>query len=166
MLQSNWLETTQRFICCKLWFIGLAGCKKRCGIRKKEHKDLFVVTMIWIGWYAVREPGARFSKDPETFWARRQIFKIKTCWIVTQFLSHKPFSFISSADSFIVLFSKLLKLTLVLNENTTNTKQFSGSEKLPDFRETGSRKLGFVCCGNLDLFIYIGLAECGIRKSV
>jgi len=27
----------------------LAGCEKRCGIRKKEHKDLFVVVMIWIG---------------------------------------------------------------------------------------------------------------------
>ena len=37
-------------------------------------------------------------------------FKIKTCWIVVQFLAHKPVSFASLTDSFIVSLSTLLKL--------------------------------------------------------
>ena len=37
-------------------------------------------------------------------------FLIKTFWIVAQFLAHKPLNFDSLTDSFIVLFSKLLKL--------------------------------------------------------
>ena len=56
-------------------------------------------------------PGARFSKDPETFQGPKANFKIKTCWIVVQFLAHKPVSFSSLTDSFIVSFSKLLKFS-------------------------------------------------------
>ena len=47
-------------------------------------------------------PGARFSKDPETFQARRQILKSKKFLAV-----HKPVNLASLTDSFIISFSKL-----------------------------------------------------------
>ena len=51
-------------------------------------------------------------------------FRIKTCWIVAQFLAQKPDSLLQSlTDSFIVSFSKL----------KANTKQLSQSEKLREF---------------------------------
>ena len=37
-------------------------------------------------------------------------FKLKTGWKVAQFLAHKPLNFASLTDTFIVSFSKLLKL--------------------------------------------------------
>ena len=37
-------------------------------------------------------------------------FEIKTCYIVAQFLAHKPVNFVSFTNSCIVLFSKLLEL--------------------------------------------------------
>ena len=59
-----------------------------------------------------------------SFWAKRQFletprnvsgpkpnFGIKTCWIVAQFLAHKPVNFASFSDNFNVSFSKLLKLS-------------------------------------------------------
>ena len=36
--------------------------------------------------------------------------------------------------------------TLILNANMANIKQFFGSEKLRDFRETGPRRSVIVCC--------------------
>ena len=45
--------------------------------------------------------GARFSKDLESFRARRQILKSV---IIAQFLAHKPVNFASLNVSFLVLF--------------------------------------------------------------
>ena len=71
--------------------------------------------------YPAHWPGAHFSKGPETFWVRRQILKSKqVCWIGSTVASPQTVNCASLSDSFIVLFSKLLK-TLILNANTTNT---------------------------------------------
>ena len=67
--------------------------------------------VFWFEFFSKRfGPGARFSKDPETFRGPKANFKIKTCWIEVQFLAHKAVSFASLTDSFIVSLSKLLKL--------------------------------------------------------
>ena len=57
--------------------------------------------------------------------------------MVAQFLAHKPFSFISVADSFIVLFSKLLKLWSEMKTQQIQNS-FPGPKSYRDFRETGS----------------------------
>ena len=51
-----------------------------------------------------------FLERPGNFSGPKANFKIKTCWIVPQFLAHEPIKIASFTDSFIVLFSKLLKL--------------------------------------------------------
>ena len=47
---------------------------------------------------------------PRNFLGLKANFKTQTCWIVPQFLAHKPVNFASLTDNFILLFSKLLKL--------------------------------------------------------
>ena len=74
-----------------------------------------------------------FLERPGNLWARRQIFKTKTRWIVAQFLARKPFSFISLADSFIVLFSKLLKLWSWMKTQQIQNS-FPGPKRFLDFR--------------------------------
>ena len=54
--------------------------------------------------------GACFSKGPQTFRSQRQILKSTPVELEAQFLAHKPVNYVSLTDSFIVLFSKLLKL--------------------------------------------------------
>jgi len=62
--------------------------------------------------------------------------------MVAQFLAHKPVNSASiTRDSFIVSFSKLLVKALILDANTGNSKQLSGSEILPELRKTGPRSL-------------------------
>ena len=51
-----------------------------------------------------------FLKRPGNFSGPKANFKSKTSWIVPQFLAHEPIKIASFTDSFIVLFSKLLKL--------------------------------------------------------
>ena len=68
-------------------------------------------------------PGPRFSKGLE------EKFKIKTCWIVAQFLGHKPVDFASLTDSFIVSLSKLLNFDLEFKHGK-HKKAFAGPEKL------------------------------------
>ena len=63
-------------------------------------------------------------------------FKIKTYWIVSQFLAHKPVKFASLTDSFVVSFSKLLKLWSWIQTRQTKNS-FSGPKSYRDFRETG-----------------------------
>ena len=70
----------------------------------------------------------------------RANFKIKTCWIVPQFLAHKPIKIASFADSFIVLFSKLLKLWSWMQTQQTQNS-FPGPKSYRDFRETAARPL-------------------------
>ena len=54
--------------------------------------------------------GARFSKGPGNFSSPKANFRIQTCCIAAQFLAHKLVNFASLTDSFILLFSKVLKL--------------------------------------------------------
>ena len=62
--------------------------------------------------------------------------------MIAQFLAHKPVNSASlTRDSFIASFSKLLVKALILDANTGNSKQLSGSEILPELRETGPRSL-------------------------
>ena len=61
--------------------------------------------------------------------------RIKTCWILAQFLAHKPLQIVSITDSSILLFSKLLKLWSWMQ--TQNS--FPGPESYRDFGETGPR---------------------------
>ena len=46
-----------------------------------------------------------FLEKPGNFSGPNANFKIKTCWIVAQFVAHKPIRIASFTDSFIVLFS-------------------------------------------------------------
>ena len=59
----------------------------------------------------------------------RKLFgpEVKTCWIVAQFVAHKLVNFSLLTDSFIVFFSKLLKLRSWM-QLTANTKQVSRPE--------------------------------------
>ena len=50
------------------------------------------------------------SRKTRKLFGPERKFEIKTCYIVTQFLAHKPVNFASFTNSCIVLFSKLLKL--------------------------------------------------------
>ena len=62
--------------------------------------------------------GAHFSKDPENVSGPKANFRVKTCWILAQFLAHKAVQIVSITDSSIVLFSKLLKLDLECKHKT------------------------------------------------
>ena len=81
-------------------------------------------------------PEARVSKVPITFWALKAKFEIKACWIVAQFLAHKPVNFASLTDSFSVSFSKLLKLWSWMKTRQT-LNSFSGPKSYRDFQEMG-----------------------------
>ena len=64
--------------------------------------------VFWFEFFSKRfGPAACFFKHPESFRGPKANFKIKTFWIVVQFLAHKPVSFASLIYSFIVSFSKL-----------------------------------------------------------
>ena len=78
-----------------------------------------------------------FLERPGNFSGPKANFKIKTCWIVAQFLAHKPVNFASLIDSFTVLFSKWLKLWSWMQ--TQNS--FPGPKSYRGFRETGPRPL-------------------------
>ena len=88
--------------------------------------------------------GARFSKGPDTFLARRQIHK--TCSTVH---SLQPVKFASFTESFIVSLSKFVKTVYLECKYSEHEIGFcrsrllpvSGPEKLSarDFRQTGPR---------------------------
>ena len=65
--------------------------------------------VAWVPLQTVRAWGP-FLERPGNFSCPKANFEIETCWIVAQFLSHKPANFASLTDSFIIAFSKLLKL--------------------------------------------------------
>ena len=58
-----------------------------------------------------------FLDRPANFSGPKTNFKIKTSWIVAQFLEHKPVNFALLTYSFIVLFSKLLNFDLECKHN-------------------------------------------------
>ena len=79
-----------------------------------------------------------FLERPGNFSGPKASFKIKKCWIVAQFLAHKPVNFVSLIDSFIVLFSKWLKLWSWMQTQQTQNS-FPGPKSYRGFRETGPR---------------------------
>ena len=74
-----------------------------------------------------------FLERPGNFSDHKANFKSKPIRIVAQFLAQKPVSFASFINSFIVSFSKLLKLWSWMK----NTKQLSAPEKLPGLSRKG-----------------------------
>ena len=78
-------------------------------------------SIVW-SVYKVDNPGP-VSRKAQKHFGPKANFRIKTCWIVAQFLAKKPDSLLQSlTDSFTVPFSKL----------KANTKQLSGPEKLSE----------------------------------
>ena len=78
-------------------------------------------SIVW-SVYKVDNPGP-VSRKAQKHFGPKANFRIKTCWIVAQFLAQKPDSLLQSlTDSFTVPFSKL----------KANTKQLSGPEKLSE----------------------------------
>ena len=51
-----------------------------------------------------------FLESADNFTGPKENFKIKTCWIISRFLAHRPVKFVLLTDNFIVSFSKPLKL--------------------------------------------------------
>ena len=74
-------------------------------------------------------------KAGKHFLSRKANFQIKTCWIVAQFLAHKPVNFASLTDSFIVSFANYWSF----NANTANINQLSGPEKFPGISRNGAQ---------------------------
>ena len=89
-------------------------------------------------------------------------FEIKTCWIVTQFLAHKPANFASLSDSFILSFSKLLRLWSLMQTRQVKSS-FLGLKSYHGFREMnpwplGSRHLRYLNISNV-MVIYVLTAK-------
>ena len=77
-----------------------------------------------------------FLEKPSNFSDAKANFEIKTCWIVAQFLAQKMVNFASLTDSFIVSFSKLVKLWSWMQTRPTSIKQLFGPEKLSGLSRT------------------------------
>ena len=86
-------------------------------------------------------PGARFSNSPATVSRPKANFEIQTCWMVAQLMAHKPVNFASLTDSFIVLFSKLLKLWSWMQ--TQQTQNSFPAKKVTETFEKQSPDLTF-----------------------
>ena len=86
--------------------------------------------------------GARFSKGPKNFLGLKANFKIRICWIVAQFLAHKPVNLASLTDSFIISFQNYWNLDLECKHETFLGPKLFGAEKL--LRLLRNRPL--VCC--------------------
>ena len=80
-----------------------------------------------------------FLERPGNFSGAKANFEIETCWIVAQFLAHKPVNFALLTDSFIVSFSKLVKLWSWMQTRPATIKQLFGPEKFSGLSRT-SRK--------------------------
>ena len=78
-----------------------------------------------------------FLERQENFSGRRQILWSKPV-AVWQFIAHKPVSFASLTDSFIMSFSELLEPWSWMQTRQTRNS-FSGPKSYLDFRETGPR---------------------------
>ena len=107
--------------------------------------------------------GARFSKGPETFHARRQILKSKT------FLAaHKPVNFASLTDSFIISFSKLLEPWSWMQTWQTRNS-YAGPKSYRDVWETRPVRLsihGHTPCFTLKLCTRIALNFSCVLQSL
>ena len=106
MCRSIWRKELKKNLSCSI-----LGLYKGNIMTRKEiiHRCLCLKRLI----YRVNQiklQGLVSRKTRGNFSGSKANFKIKTCWIVAQFLAHKPVNFASLIDSFIVLFSKWLKL--------------------------------------------------------
>ena len=111
------------------------NCRLPQGKKKYQWQAVLVVRLKGTRYYSLRHRWklnfwGPFLERPGNFSGPKANFKITTFWKVAQFLSHKPVTFASLTDSFIVLFLKIIE-TLILNANTTSTKHLSGPEKFP-----------------------------------
>ena len=97
-------------------------------------RAFIVDILIWILYFgpkSYRDPGETGTWDPflgrpDNFSGPKANFEIKTSWIAAKFQAHKPVNFASLTDSFIISFSKLLKLWSWMqtrHANTANIKQ-------------------------------------------
>ena len=77
------------------------------------------------------------SQKARNFSGPKVNFKIQTCWIAAQFPAHKPVNFGSLTESFILLFSKLLKRWSWSKRGNYKGENPKSSR---DFRETGPWK--------------------------
>ena len=85
-------------------------------------------------------PGTRgpFLKKPGNFSGPKANFKIKICWIVAQFLAHKPVNIALLTDKFILSFSKLLEpWSWMQTQKTRNS--FLGMKRYWGFHKTDPR---------------------------
>ena len=86
-----------------------------------------------------------FFERPRNFLGPKANFKIRICWIVAQFLAHKPVNFPSLTDSFIISFSKLLEPWSWMQ--TRNS--FLGPKSYQDFSETGPWSVVYLSMSNI-----------------
>ena len=121
-----------------------------CLIRAGCIKITLRVPSVLLMW-----PGARFSKGPETFQARRQILKSKKL-----LAAHKPVNFASLTDSFIISFSKLLEPWSWMQTWQTRNS-YAGPKSYRDVWETRPVSLSIHChtfCFTLKLCTRIAIA--------
>ena len=93
--------------------------------------------------------GARVSRDGNFTGPKANYFQIQVQFqfIYQNFLNSSTVrsSFTGQFCFVNCIIFKIIE-TLILNANMANIKQFFGSEKLRDFRETGPRRSVIVCC--------------------
>ena len=93
-------------------------------------------THVLNGWLNCLMPRGPFLETPGNFSDPKENFKVKTCWIVAQSVAHKLVNFSLLTDSFIVLFSKLLKHTSIVN---ATDGEHNTAFRSRNVRETGPR---------------------------
>ena len=103
-----------------------------------------------------------FLERSRNFFGPEANFEIKTCWIVAQFLAHKPANFASLTDSFILSFSKLLRLWSWMQARQAKSS-FLGLKSYHGFREMDpwpleSRHLRYLNISNVTV-IYVLTAK-------
>ena len=129
-----WWRVTTR-----IWIVLLIGWEFASS-NQKHYRDLssFDWLKICLIQSEARSRGSFLVRAWGDFSDPKANLEIKTRWIVVQFLAHKPFNFASLTDSFIVSFSKLLKLWSWMQTWQTSNS-FSGPKSYRDFLETSPR---------------------------
>ena len=77
---------------------------------KKTLLKMWLIPGLNLTIFRIEERVGAGSQRPGNFSGPKANFEIKTCLKVAQFLPHKSVSLASLTDSFIVSFSKLMKL--------------------------------------------------------
>ena len=92
-------------------------------VERKCWPYYFSLTWIW-NLTSNLEP---LSRRSENFTGPKANFKVKTCWIMAQFLAHKPVQFCFVNWWYYWMIFKRIR-TLIFNANRTNTKHLFGVE--------------------------------------